>query len=264
MRLVVLMVLGVAGSVSAQQQVPPWDGPLLPVDVGKVILSKECERDQALTWSPALRKVAHGLEPGERVWMIVPDAAVPMILGNVECYVGKECGGAWASLALSPKATRNAITVVPWRFLTDRDPVSAPSKMDTIKGACREPPKMTFKPLECVIWDIGFGDLQLQVQTESKLNDDLGYDLVRTHVRVVTRDFGTGNHAQSAWQMVSDGVDELSPRAVLDGDDSRRILWRKDEGIGSPALITVQLSRVAKDGSQTFGRKFTAGGQPCD
>jgi hypothetical protein len=122
---------------------------------------------------------------------------------------------------------------------------------------------MTFKPLECETWDIGLGELRLNVQTESKTIEETGYELIRTHVRVFTWD-GGGGHDRRAWQMVSEGVNALSPRAVLKGGDSCRILWRMDEGIGAPALITIQLSRVAKDGSQTFGREFSAGGQPCD
>jgi hypothetical protein len=232
-----------------------WDGPLLPVDNGHVILNKECASEEKLGWSPALQKIAHGLEPGERVWMIFPDAAVPVTLGSATCVAGEECHGAWAALALPSKATRNAIAVVPRRFLSDGDAITAPLQLESKKRACDEPPKLKFPAHECTEWDLGRHPLRLHVQTEMQLDRDTGWEQFRTHVRVA---------GQSSWQLISEGVEEFTPRAVLLGGESVRVLWRKDEGLGSPARITVQMSRIAADGKHTFGRSYSAGGQPCD
>jgi hypothetical protein len=61
-------------------------------------------------------------------------------------------------------------------------------------------------------------------------------------------------------QMVSEGEDPLTRRAILyGGETSCRILWRK-KGVGSPALLRVQMSRLGKDGNLTFGREVAAGG----
>jgi hypothetical protein len=258
MRTIFILTVAIAANMSAQDK--SWDGPLLPVDSTHAILNVKCAKAQSVIWSDELERSAHGLEPGERVWMLVPDAAVAVTLGDPVCVVGEECHGAWVSLRLSPKATRNAIAVVPRRFLTDEDPVSAPRQTGIRKGACADPPHMSWTATMCTEWDLGWKGFRLEVQSERTLVKETGWDLIRTHVRVLHRLSGDSGR----WQMISEGVDELTPRAVLPSEVSCRVLWRKEEGIGAPALITVQLSRVDADGSQVFGRKYWAGGQPCD
>jgi hypothetical protein len=261
MRLLCLLAVAFAARLTAQEAA--WDAPLLPIYEAHVILRMECEKAREVPWSPALARVAHGLEPHERVWMIMPDAAVAMTLGDPTCVVGEDCGGAWVGLALSPKATRNAIAVVPRRLLGDADPVTAPWPIETRHGSCNEPPRLSWTPAECTEWDLGWRHVRLEVQTEKKAIEETGWELIRTHVRVTSRDPDSAVKKRD-WQMVSEGVEELTPRAVLPSASMCRVLWRKDEGITGPALITLQMSRVAPDGAHVFGRKYTAGGQPCD
>jgi hypothetical protein len=234
----------------------PWYGPLLPVEDARVVVAAHCQRGEKLAWTAALRKQAHGVEPGERVWLITRDGAVPVRLGEPACLEG-ECGGDYAALVLPERYSRTAIAVVPLRFLEAADQVRPVAVVERRSGACAERPRITWKAHQCTTFSIGDGGRRLQVQTESK-PVLTGWNLMRTHARVLS------GGVSGEWQLVGEATSPLQPEAVLIRDGMTAILWRQRVGIGGPSELTLVLSRVEPAGFLTFGLRYTAGGQPCD
>ena len=237
-------------------QVPlPWDGPLAPVDAGRLIVAASCTRDHPLQWSRELRNQAHGMEPGERVWLLTRSGAVSVRLGEPTCYAG-ECRGDYAALELPTKQSTNVVAVVPFRFLASPDRVRPLSLLKTDDGSCVQPPTLEWTADVCRIFGVS-NNGQLHVQTERRSTQN-GGDMIRTHARMTTRG------RSGRWQLVSTSTSAMNPEALVVRQGSESVLWRQIVGIGGPAEITVVLSRVELDDVLTFGRRYSAGGQPCD
>lgn len=249
-------LIGVAiAGVTFGQRPLPWDGPLVPVDAGRMIVAATCTRNQPLRWSKELRDRAHGMEPGERVWLLTRDGATTLRLGKPACYAG-ECRGDYASLQL-PTKRLDVIAAVPLRFLSSTDRVQPLILLESSDGSCVEPPTLEWMADVCRTFDVGSSNRRLQVQTERRPMQN-GWDVIRTHARMITgRDNGR-------WQVVSTSTAVVNPEIVLFRQGSQLVLWRQIVGIGGPAEITIVISRIEVDGFLAFGRRYSAGGQPCD
>jgi hypothetical protein len=196
------------------------------------------------------------MQPGEHVWIISRSKAVSVRLGRPTCYAG-ECRGDYAALELPQVASRDAIAVVPFRFLGAGDTVRELPVTSTLDGRCADPPKLTWKPSRCRTFSLGDHSRRLEHQTETR-STETGWNSIRTYARVTT------GRSSTAWRLVSETTAPLEPEAVVVRDHSEYILWRQRVGIGGPAAITLVLSRIESDGSLTFGQRYSAGGQPCD
>lgn len=238
----------------------PWDGPIVPVDDGRAILAVSCPENSQIAWSDELRRAAHGMAPGEPVWIITPDGTFKGTLGRQECY-GGECHAAYAALPLIGKVRGRASAIVPRRFLTAAHHAMPLRKQKEKPGTCDGAPRLKWRAGSCTTWSTERPGVDLQIQTEV-LPQDTGWDTIRQHVRV-RRGTDLG-----AWNMVFETVDELEPVLMIadgvENERSYRILWFRAVGIGGPAQLTTVFSRLESDATLTWGHPYTAGGQPCD
>ncbi len=249
-----------AARLPAAVQPLPWDGPLIPVDGGYALLGVECEAGSSIQWSRKLRHAAHGMAPGDPVWVLAPEGVSAGVLGSQLCY-GGECGGAYASLRINGTDARPALAIVPRRFLSSKKKATRIRRISDRKGRCSNPPHLKWNAGRCTTWSTGVSGTSAEVQTEV-LEDSEGGEQLRQHVRSVH------NGAAGAWRLLSDPSEEFKPVvAVLDERDGvrmNRILWIRGRGIEGPQYLTVLFSEVNADGTFRWGREYSAGGQPCD
>ena len=251
-RTLMSLLLALSGTATAAQTPLPWDGPLVPVDNGRMVIAAECNRNETPVWSNTLKRQAHGMEPGETVWLLSRTDARTMRLGKPTCY-GGECHGDYAALQLPVAASSDLIAVVPRRFLHDGEEVRP---LRRLEERCDRDEPQGWVLAECKTFALG-GRRHLQVRWETRAPESEG-NVTRTYASVARP------HAARDWQLVVETAGRTEPEILLIRADSVDILWRTITGIGGPAEITLFLSRVGRDGSLTLGHRYSAGGQPCD
>jgi hypothetical protein len=238
----------------------PWGGPVIPMDGGNALLAVECKAGSSIKWSRTLQHAAHGMAPGDLVWILAPEGVSAGVLGRSLCY-GGECGGAYASLKVNGANANTARAIVPRRFFTANHKATPIHKVADRKGRCSNPPHLQWKAGRCTTWSTGVPGTSAQMQTEVR-EDEEGGESVRQHVRSVHKG------ATSAWRLLSDPSSEFGPVVAIsdirDGVRIDRILWIRGRGIDGPQFLTVLFSEVRPDGTFRWGREYSAGGQPCD
>ena len=238
----------------------PWDGPVIPMDGGNALLAIECEAGSSIEWSRKLQHAAHGMAPGDLVWILAPEGVFAGVLGRQLCY-GGECGGAYASLKINGANSKTARAIVPHQFLTANCKATRIRKIADRKGRCSNPPNLKWNAGRCTTWSTGIPGTSAQIQTEV-MEDEEGVQSLRQHVRSVH------SGATSAWRLLSEPSSEFEPVVAIsderDGIRLDRVLWIRGTGIDGPQYLTVLFSEVKPDGTLRWGRKYSAGGQPCD
>jgi hypothetical protein len=260
-RFTAFAVLLVASLTAAASEPLPWDGPLIPVESGYAILATHCPEGSRLAWNSNLRRAAHGMVPGELVWILTPDGVFPGSLGVQQCF-GGECHAAYAALPVLGKKANRARAVVPRRFLTASHRAAPMRKVAVRKGHCSRSPRLQWLAGTCTSWSAGIEGVELDIQTETR-REETGWDSIRQHLRV------RAPGQEGKWKVISETVDELEPVVMVaephEGrEPTYRILWYRAVGISGPAELSVVFTEVKKDGGLTWGRYYHAGGQPCD
>ena len=251
-----------------------WDGPLMLVESGKIILPLECRPGAAVKWTPEVLRYTYGLQKGDVVLALTTRARSEAVLGNISCFAG-ECGGNYVSIELQTSAVESSdvVGVSIKSFLEETADLRVPDVVDASgfpdcstlhasmsnsyfpelgeEKGCRllelqrEPPR-TF----------------LQIASKAFMQEN-GWPIRMVHARVLLDDHGRVRPMEGV--EVDYDTSALGPSLIVDdGHGDLRLLWSKAFGICCPAELTLRMSRIDAGGVLSFGRPFTAGGQPCD
>lgn len=260
----------------------PWDGPILPVQSGKIILRSHCGRRlTSIPWTRNILVLTHGLKKGDSVWAITKSGFFPARLGNLECFLG-ECTANYFSIRLETQETiqQDVIAVVKRGYLNQSARPYAPTRVsppripDCTDMLAKIPrPSSTvlqfnFREIvsarKCITFNLGRNVQGPLLQVASKSYDqENGYEVFEVRARILVNAKNQFKATQDVFVDYSTGP--LQPVLVFsDGRGSMRVLWWKEEGICCPSKVTLVMSRIHHDGSIQFGKLYSAGGQPCD
>jgi len=259
-----------------------WDGPLfvgygqkwlLPIRCDELSI-QEGDQHSTLIWSNLLLKHTYGLIKGDPVSVITADGKIQLQkMGDLSCIRG-ECRGDYVAVNLENMNAfdkeNNVITALSPSFISSQAKIDVPYKLSSeILPNC-----MVSAPIRsvqnvvkttCENWGLDAKkQLFLQILSQESPPNELGWSLINIHTRVFKKK-GESWTMQN-WLFLGKTMNRpIIPASILnDTNQPLRILWRKEEGIGGPAEITVFFTSLDQDGSLQKGREYTAGGQPCD
>ncbi len=259
-----------------------WDGPLFVGYGQKWLLPIRCEelsklegeQYTTLIWSNSLLMHTYGLIKGDSVSVITTDGKIlQQEMGDLSCIQG-ECRGDYVAVNLKSMKgidkENNVITALSPSFISSQAKIEFPYKLslEMLPNCQVSAPILSAQNVvktTCENWGLDAKkQLILQIISQESPPNELGWSPINIHTRVFKKK--GENWSTQNWLFLGKTMNRpIIPVGILnDTNQPVRILWRKEEGIGGPAEITVFFTSIEQDGSLKKGREYTAGGQPCD
>jgi len=277
------IVISVSFSQPPAQPSKSWDGPILPVQSGKILLRSQCGKKMtSFPWTKNILILTHGLKEGDSVWAITRSGLFPAKLGDLGCSLG-ECTANYFSINLEVKKTapKDVIAVVQQSFMVGLAKPHTPAPVDPAKFLdCTDMLSKIPRPSSTVLY-FKFWEIE---SARKCATFNLGEDLHGPFLQVASKTFDQGEgqadvtevrvrtrvkertRLKAAEDVFLDyDTEPLQPVLVFnDPGGIKRVLWWTESGICCPSEVILLVSRVLADGSIQFGKRYSAGGQPCD
>lgn len=231
---------------------------LYPVQENKIIINRSCEAGSKLEWDEDLLAATGGMKKGDELLVLSPSKSSRVVAGNLSCFIG-ECRQNYVSIELLGSTT-DAIGVV--QNNVSEIIQTTPIQIETIdQSECSELfASITFasqpelpKQRKCQRVTLQ-GDTKLFIGSKAFAQEESEYftSMVSAQIK---------QPIKGSIIKIDHGLQPIL--TLVDNHKNISLLWRKESGICCPSEITLVRSHVDTKGNITFGRAYTAGGQPC-
>lgn len=234
---------------------------MFPVQNGRIILDLKCRASDQPVWDENVSSLLDGLKRGDRLSGITKNGFVPLKVGDITCSKG-ECHENYVTVQLDGSETPNEIlgavrdtrySTVPLE-LQPADQKECADILDFKDTEFSEFPEVE-EERKCDRLTLSEGSIVLATKAFAQ---DNGWN-------VYVRKAIVGKDGKKVVIDVDRSTSPLHPLiGLVDQNGRSTILWRKALGICCPSAVTLRLSWMSTSGELTFGRPYTAGGQPCD